>query len=118
MQSEPTQVEPPKRRRRWSQFSLRSLMIVVTLFCVAAGWFATQARAVRDRKAALYNHARFIILYSFLDEQDRRANWPLRQWLGDVPIEHMVVTHDIPPDDFETIRHAFPEAMVLRAPTL
>jgi hypothetical protein len=32
MQSEPPKAEPPKRKRRWFQFSLRTLMIF-TLIC-------------------------------------------------------------------------------------
>ena len=31
MQTEPTKAEPPKRKRRWFQFSLRTQLIVVTL---------------------------------------------------------------------------------------
>ena len=46
MEAEPTKAEPPKRKRRWFQFSLRTLMIAVTLFTVwlglewhsASGW--------------------------------------------------------------------------------
>jgi hypothetical protein len=34
MPTEPPKAEPPKRKRRWFQFSLRSLMIVVTLLAV------------------------------------------------------------------------------------
>ena len=34
MQTEPSKADPPKRQRRWSQFSLRTLMIGVTL-CAA-----------------------------------------------------------------------------------
>ena len=33
MQAEPPKADPPKRKRRWFQFSLRTLMIVVTLLC-------------------------------------------------------------------------------------
>ena len=40
MQTEPPEADPPKRKRRWFQFSLRSLLIGVTLFC-AAVWLAT-----------------------------------------------------------------------------
>jgi hypothetical protein len=29
-QTEPSKADPPKRKRRWFQFSLRTLMIVVT----------------------------------------------------------------------------------------
>jgi hypothetical protein len=36
--NEPPKVEPPKRERRWFQFSLRTLMIGVTLLAVLPGW--------------------------------------------------------------------------------
>jgi hypothetical protein len=31
MQSEPSNADPPKRKRRWFQFSLRTLMILTLL---------------------------------------------------------------------------------------
>jgi hypothetical protein len=34
MQSEPPKAEAPKRRRRWLQFSLRTLLIVTTIVAV------------------------------------------------------------------------------------
>jgi Tfp pilus assembly protein FimT len=37
MHSEPSKVVPPKRKRRWFQFSLRTLMIVVVIFSVQCG---------------------------------------------------------------------------------
>jgi hypothetical protein len=37
MQTEPSKADPPKRKRRWFQFSLRTLLIGVTLFAVNAG---------------------------------------------------------------------------------
>ena len=51
MEAEPTKVEPPKRRRRWFQFSLRTLMIVVTLLAVMCACTAWVARIARDRAA-------------------------------------------------------------------
>jgi hypothetical protein len=36
MQTEPFKAGPPKRKRRSFQFSLRTLMIVVTLICAVA----------------------------------------------------------------------------------
>ena len=53
MQNEPNKAEPPKRKRRWFQFSLRTLLIGVTLLAVACGYVAWQAKIVRDRKDAL-----------------------------------------------------------------
>ena len=53
MQTEPAMTEPPTRKRRWYQFSLRTLLIVVTLFCVAGGYVCWQVRMVRERSAVL-----------------------------------------------------------------
>ena len=50
MQSEPSKAEPPKRQRRWFQFGLRTLLILVFLLCVGMRW--TTAKADR-RKAAV-----------------------------------------------------------------
>ena len=36
MESESSQVTPPKRKRRWFQYRLRTLMIVVAIVAVAA----------------------------------------------------------------------------------
>ncbi len=43
--------EPSNRKRRWFQFSLRSLLVIVTLFCVIGGWLGNEYRIVRARKA-------------------------------------------------------------------
>ena len=37
MQTDPSKAEPPKRKRRFFQFRLRTLMIVVSVFCVMVG---------------------------------------------------------------------------------
>ena len=48
---EPPNAEPPKRKRRWFQFSLRSLLIMVTLFCaVIGGYVRWQANIVKERQ--------------------------------------------------------------------
>jgi hypothetical protein len=49
MQTEPPKADPPKRKRRWFQFSLRTLMIGVALFGVFGGWFGNQVRATNRR---------------------------------------------------------------------
>jgi hypothetical protein len=33
MQTEPPKADPPKRKRRWFQFSLRDLLALITLAC-------------------------------------------------------------------------------------
>jgi hypothetical protein len=49
MQIEPPKAEPPKRKRRWFQFSLRTLMIFTLICAVACDWFGWQAKIVRDK---------------------------------------------------------------------
>ncbi len=52
MQAEPIKADPPKRKRRWFQFSLRTLMIGVTLFCVVVGGYVGwQVKIVKEREA-------------------------------------------------------------------
>ena len=55
MQSEPFKAEPPKHKRRWFQFSLRTLMIGVgvLLLLAAAGWCAKEAWIGLDHHALL-----------------------------------------------------------------
>jgi hypothetical protein len=43
MEAEPAKANPPKGKRRWFQFSLRSLMIGVTLLAVVCGYVARVA---------------------------------------------------------------------------
>jgi hypothetical protein len=61
MQTEPPDVEPPKRKRRWFQFSLRTLMIGVTLLAflsAAATWVVQdRQRLMRERDEAMGREA-------------------------------------------------------------
>ncbi len=53
MVAEPPIAAAPKPKRRWYQFRLRSLLIVVTLLTVPLGYVGWQAKIVRERKALL-----------------------------------------------------------------
>ncbi len=48
MEAEPPTVDPPKRRRRWFQFSLRTLLSLVTLLAAACAYFGWQERIAKD----------------------------------------------------------------------
>ena len=49
--------EAPRRNLRWFRFSLRSLMILVTLFCVVVGGYVlSQKQIVRERAAMMTFH--------------------------------------------------------------
>jgi hypothetical protein len=53
MHTEPPKAEPPKRKRRWSQFSLRTLLVALTGFCVVGGWFGARIERAREQRAAI-----------------------------------------------------------------
>ncbi len=50
MQAEPPKADPPKRQRRWFQFSLRSLLIA---FALCAAWLAWHANRAHRQRAAV-----------------------------------------------------------------
>ena len=53
MQTEPPKADPPKCKRRWFQFSLRTLLIGVTVLampCAYVGWFAKEERSRLARR--------------------------------------------------------------------
>jgi hypothetical protein len=52
MQADPPKAEPPKRKRRWFQFHVRTLMIGVTLLAVPMGYVGWHAKIVRERTRA------------------------------------------------------------------
>jgi hypothetical protein len=120
MESVPSKADPPKRNRRWFQFSLRTLMIVVTLSCVAFGWAGNQVLIVRERAHVLnllHNHWIFFGSSNsmpgfFASNPPPTVNW-LRRILGDQPANLLVVPRQLY-DEKEIMRRArraFPEAV-------
>jgi hypothetical protein len=53
MQTEPSKAEPPKRKRRWFQFSLRSLLIFTVVCAVASPWLGRKIEQKREAAAAI-----------------------------------------------------------------
>jgi hypothetical protein len=49
MQTEPPKAEPPKRKRRWFQFSFRTLLILTVPCAVGAAWVAREMERKRIR---------------------------------------------------------------------
>ena len=79
---------PPKPRRRWLQFSLRTLLVVVTVFCIWM-WIATKrAREQRWAVEAIlkaggtvaYRHEYFP-MSPYPPSDPPGPDW-LRQWFG------------------------------------
>jgi hypothetical protein len=51
MEVEPTKAEPPKRKRRWLQFSLRTLFILVLIVATPCAWLGHKiAQKRRERE--------------------------------------------------------------------
>jgi hypothetical protein len=116
----------PSSRR--FQFHLRTLLIFVTVFCVASGWSLNQIRIVQERKALL-NHViafegffvtgkmqvrankevRWSDLYGSLAPTPARPTMPCyREWFGDEAIGVIGLPTDSP--RLIELRDAFPEA--------
>ena len=51
MPTEPSEAEPPKRKLRWFQFSLRSLMVFNLICAVVAGWLGKKVERKRNERA-------------------------------------------------------------------
>ena len=53
MQTEPSKAEPPKRQRRWFQFSLRTLLIFTLICAVASAWLTHRVERKRKEREAV-----------------------------------------------------------------
>ena len=53
METEPPEADPPKRKRRWFQFSLRTLMIFTIIVAVACGWLGNKIEQKRREREAV-----------------------------------------------------------------
>jgi hypothetical protein len=137
METEPPKAEPPRRKRRWFQFSLRTLLIGVTLLAVACAYVAWQARIVRERRALLlliesreygwYSGERsashdFPPAASGHDlaasghnltagKTEDRPAW-IRHWLGDETVYLIWLRNTVPSSEAVLIENCFPEAVV------
>jgi hypothetical protein len=50
MQTEPIKADPPKRKRRWFQFSLRTVIVVVTIVSVQCAVCLPMLREWQQRR--------------------------------------------------------------------
>ena len=104
MEAEPTRAELPRRKRRWFQFSLRTLMIVVTLLAAACAYVGWQAAIVRERKSLIDSDA-----HARLEIESDAAVPTVRRWLGDHSYRFIYVRTRA---EIQTFKDAFPEADV------
>jgi hypothetical protein len=119
MQAEPPESDPPKRKRRWFQFSLRTLLIGVTLFCmVVGGYVGSQAKIVKERKTML--------AYILNSTDTQRGVWSaprpleegyeipwIRDLLGDQAVSAFALPVSADKEHTYQIHALFPEALIM-----
>jgi hypothetical protein len=108
---------PPKRKRRWFQFSLRSLLIFMAIVAIACAWLAHEAHAVQQRKS----------LRQWIEEgggtcvvNDLGSHIPpgskieepslIRRWLGDETVRTVFLPRKTSDRDLQRIKTWFPGA--------
>jgi hypothetical protein len=112
MEAETPKAEPPKRKRRWFQFSLRTLVIVVTLFALPCSYVSRQAIIVRKRLQELDRLTPEHSIYVILDPNDSRGVLPfIRRLLGDKSVADIHVMGSTLAE-IKRINEVFPEADV------
>jgi hypothetical protein len=113
-----------KPRRRWFNFSLRTLFILVTVLCCWLGW---EMSVVRSRQAAL-SRIKGNMAFSVTTAQSYRERWPagmsvptlatiplVRRLLGDEAIQEIVVHRwfqSFSEEELSRLTRAFPEAQL------
>jgi hypothetical protein len=113
MEAEPPKADLPKRKRRWFQFRLRTLLIGVTLFCVVVGgYIGWQTKIVRARQAWLSSnrqtwHEGYFTEY-VRENPVARPSW-IRLWLGDDSYSQICAQ----PGVIKEAVALFPEAQIL-----
>jgi hypothetical protein len=115
METEPPKADPPKRKRRWFQFSLRTLMIVVTLLAIPCGYVGWQAKIVRERMAMSECIKKVEHGDCWFFDEDLSGGVPwIRRLLGDKTCM-LILVPGASDEEFVAIKAAFPEAdLVLR----
>jgi hypothetical protein len=88
METEPSKAVPPKRKCRWLRFSLRTMMVFVTLFCFSLGLNSIRVRANRQREAVeRLRSIKAVVLYDYETDDlgsfinPKRVQKPGPEWL-------------------------------------
>lgn len=99
---------PALPRRRWFRYSLRTMLVVVTVFAVWLGW---ELKFVRERKAFLdwTIEERHIIRFTHFDGPAPAVPF-WRRWLGDAPVQSVMLPHGSSEADLIRAQSLFPEA--------
>ena len=117
----------PKRKRRWFQFSLRTLLIGVTLSCLPGGYLIyvrgviAERRAELDRLVALNLKGELtlcmhgdVLLPLGIDPSTYEQASPsrIRRFLGDEPVAVIVFRKQPADAELRRLINIFPEAAI------
>ena len=83
MQTEPPKADPPKRKRRWFQFSLRSLLIFTLICAVGCAWVVRRMERKRKEREAVETLVERGGRATY-DYQDDGADPPGTDWLREL----------------------------------
>jgi hypothetical protein len=110
MRDESPKAESLKRKCR-HQFSLRTLMVVVTLVAIASGYVGQQYQIIHDRKRFLDDHFHQQKLFGIDDSIKVEVPW-IRQLLGDEGVWKIGLNPQTDKAERERVAALFPEAEV------
>jgi hypothetical protein len=107
--------DQPSPRRRF-QFRLRTLMIVVTLFCVVGGYVAHEAKIVHDRRQWSVPVSDIKSGPATLIQRGDDSQRPglLRMWLGDEAVGGISLPMGASDEAVRRALELFPEATIYR----
>ena len=108
METEPPKASPAKRKRRWFQFSLRTLLLGVTVLALVCGYVNWQAKTVNKRHDLL----KLNYVTTNYASADDYSVWNVRRWMGDYPRQIVCLDTHTPADVVTQFAEVFPEAQI------
>ena len=104
-----TEIKP---KRRWFQFNLRMLFVLVALAACATAWFCGQIHLVKDRMAFRYKLFASDGSFEFIPSEASAIPW-WRKWLGDYAVDRVRVPDTCEPAFLADAVRLFPESKVI-----
>jgi hypothetical protein len=105
----------PKHSRRWYQFGLRAMFVVVTVFASVFGFWFMAIGQRRQARRWIEDHGGGVPEYAaalaMTDSDYSIPRW--REWLGDETALVVFVPESASKEEEEWIRRRFPEAEIV-----